>query len=829
MALVSGAEHNIEPSAFDPVNQSGVLFQQNHVPDSQQVRGLSRNPKPPNTILPTMRRKLNLHLDVQETAGVDRSNFPVRSGVPFAPGMLMSEKQVCLTRAGRPVPLQTAPLVSWPDGSVRWLLVDFLADVQRYCHRRYVLHTRADQARPVPLLSVKVRKRADRVSLNNGRFRIEAGTDGYLARLVHARGAFEIGMFGSQRQRGLLRATKPRIEIEARGPVRATVCLVGSHQTRGRATPQLEYRIWLHMYAGSDLVRVEHLIINDDRTQLQAQIKSLGVSLRPVSAAATGARIGGVSGTCTEKEKMRALQQGHGLVQINRDGTTQARRGALPGWASVTASGLQLEVSVRDFALQWPKDFVWDGNSMNVGLFPAWKPVKVEDMEQWTKHLYLFDRDAYILKVGVAKRHEFWLRLNEKKPSVGPTAFHKSVQAPLFAAAPPKDIAHSGALGKFMAEEDALNGAWNRLFERLAARFKKHQHDNQETGLLNCGDWYGERQTNWGNNEYDTAHVFYMQFLRTGNRDYLETARRTAWHTADVDTIHHVNRALERSAPRRSIVTQGFVRGGVYPHTTGHVSCYALPRVLSGHGRYDPTVRPYNAGHHWTQGLAECYVLTGDPWCLETLRAIADWQVSVSKTPGYKYYLDIDTHSARVAGWSLLSLMAAYRVTRVSRYLRVARRIVDLALESADTHSGGWHYPLYGGHCGCRIKHVGQPAILTGILLGALLDYYEDQRDRRIPDAIVRAVRYMIRSKWDEQTRAFRYSECPATKSYPRHNGLCLRPLFFAFNVTDDSRLGQVAHAAWASFIEDLESDDSGMGKDLTLAARDVPASLSLM
>ena len=29
---------------------------------------------------------------------------------------------------------------------------------------------------------------------------------------------------------------------------------------------------------------------------------------------------------------------------------------------------------------------------------------------------------------------------------------------------------------------------------------------------------------NWGNNEYDLAHGFFMEFIRTGNRDYYRLA-----------------------------------------------------------------------------------------------------------------------------------------------------------------------------------------------------------------------------------------------------------------------------------------------------------------
>ncbi len=64
-----------------------------------------------------------------EPAGVARRGEPVTAGVPFPPGLLHEPRRVVLRDpAGTALPLQVAVLSRWGDGSVRWLLVDFVAD-----------------------------------------------------------------------------------------------------------------------------------------------------------------------------------------------------------------------------------------------------------------------------------------------------------------------------------------------------------------------------------------------------------------------------------------------------------------------------------------------------------------------------------------------------------------------------------------------------------------------------------------------------------------------------------------------------------------------------
>lgn len=82
-----------------------------------------------------------VELTVTERAGVDRSAEPVTSGVPIPKGELADAVHCrLLDAAGKEVPAQFRVAGRWhPDTSVRWLLVDFQADVKANQSARFTL------------------------------------------------------------------------------------------------------------------------------------------------------------------------------------------------------------------------------------------------------------------------------------------------------------------------------------------------------------------------------------------------------------------------------------------------------------------------------------------------------------------------------------------------------------------------------------------------------------------------------------------------------------------------------------------------------------------
>src|SRR3990172_12465458 len=71
-----------------------------------------------------------VRITVEEPSGTPRRGWPVTSGIPLPQGEMRDPGAAALLTAdGRQLPLQTEALVRWPDGSVRWLLLDFQLDL----------------------------------------------------------------------------------------------------------------------------------------------------------------------------------------------------------------------------------------------------------------------------------------------------------------------------------------------------------------------------------------------------------------------------------------------------------------------------------------------------------------------------------------------------------------------------------------------------------------------------------------------------------------------------------------------------------------------------
>lgn len=82
---------------------------------------------------------------VAEDEGVARIAEPVSGGIPLPRGAVRDPAElVVLDPAGSPVPCQAHQLgIGWPDGSLKWVLIQFQASVAPKEVARYALGTRA--------------------------------------------------------------------------------------------------------------------------------------------------------------------------------------------------------------------------------------------------------------------------------------------------------------------------------------------------------------------------------------------------------------------------------------------------------------------------------------------------------------------------------------------------------------------------------------------------------------------------------------------------------------------------------------------------------------
>lgn len=150
----------------------------------------------------------------------------------------------------------------------------------------------------------------------------------------------------------------------------------------------------------------------------------------------------------------------------------------------------------------------------------------------------------------------------------------------------------------------------------------------------------------WVNNEYDVIFALGTECLRTSDMALFQKLRWWARHTIDVDFLHYSDHKwLNRAQPA---------------HSERHTSTGAYP------------------SHFWTQGLAQYYMLTGDPDALEVIIALADKTIENLEDPTMK---EVCSGLNREIGWGILTMICAYEASGIKRFDAYARTLLDREIE----------------------------------------------------------------------------------------------------------------------------------------------------
>ncbi|HWL52480.1 MAG TPA: hypothetical protein VNQ90_08600, partial [Chthoniobacteraceae bacterium] len=302
-------------------------------------------------------------------------------------------------------------------------------------------------------------------------------------------------------------------------------------------------------------------------------------------------------------------------------------------------------------------------------------------------------------------------------------------------------------------------GAWNRYMDCSLEGHRDQRRRQREYGHLNWGDWFGERGHNWGNNEYDRAHGFFAHFFATGKAAFFDDAVAAARHQADVDIVH--------------AYPDPYYLGANVQHGIGHTGvCYQAGIGESWSYPYDHTTSAGN-GHTWADGMADCWLFTGDPVVMESLLALGEHLHSAFAPT----FTKIGTHE-RSAGWSLLAALAAHRATSDAAFLEAAKRIVQRTLSEWDPQTGIWQHTLPPAHAGGREGVVGNSLYNLGILIMALGEYHELTHDPAVLAPMRGSCEWFVRSYHPDQV-AWPYSATVEGESTRRSLTPNLNPLIY--------------------------------------------------
>ena len=256
-------------------------------------------------------------------------------GVSWPRGRHAAGTTFALTSSeGTAVPVQSWPLATWPDGTLKWTGHALPADAP--ASEGFALAPGAPVSPAKPLSAVET---ADGVEIDTGTIQARVAKSGNELIPSVTRGGREILRRG---RLVLLRQDRPgavgqpetfageidRVTLEQNGPVRAVVRIEGRHaNAAGRAW--LPFIVRLYFYAGGEAVRVLHTIVHDGDEQKDF-IRGLGVRFDvPLEGAAYDRHVrfsGEGTGLFAE-----AVQ---GLTGLRRDPGRAVREAQLAGLAT---------------------------------------------------------------------------------------------------------------------------------------------------------------------------------------------------------------------------------------------------------------------------------------------------------------------------------------------------------------------------------------------------------------------------------------------------------------------------------------------------------------
>jgi len=201
---------------------------------------------------------------------------PVTRGVPFPRGALIDPAAVALfDDAGREVFVQTQALSRWPDGSVRWLLLDFLVEQIAAGEHCWTLRPRETPAIEQSCV-VASRETPEIIFIQTGVAEFQVDRKSLRPFSAVMCGGISLPGFGSRVDLRDVAGTlcrRPPVEtsgVETFGAVRTTLCLAGVFPSRHRFLARLCF------FAGTGLARLRLTLHNPDAARHRGGLWDLG-------------------------------------------------------------------------------------------------------------------------------------------------------------------------------------------------------------------------------------------------------------------------------------------------------------------------------------------------------------------------------------------------------------------------------------------------------------------------------------------------------------------------------------------------------------------------
>ena len=625
------------------------------------------------------------------TIAVDAAG-PVVIGVPFPEGQLSDPSSLAIVSQEGVHQLGSARnLVPWPDGSVRWALLSFIADATGTFA---VVVDKAQAGFTEGQEQVKLTADESGTTLDNGHVAIAlSGEGGGPIREIHASGKsllacpadFQLCVGSASTAHEGSRA----VTVLEDGPARVRARTEGAHYNSD-GQRKMTYRLDVELWAGMPVVRLAYQFFQVEPGAEFLPVERMGMDLD----LALGGEI-----------ERQFVQTNHGefyrtRVVFNPDPVAivtdtvrpsphvedpamlsdddeyasylAAPLTKAPPWLGVTDGDTSAYLHVQDMAAMQPKRIASEGARLS---FDVW-PERAGPLQ---------------MQQGHSRRHVVTLTFADGEP-LSRDSVESTMVLPLWegrACVNPDWLAFCGEfeqdkllkhrqhtrfekwltrlvrldmLADMFDLGDTPDSGYQRSYSALGLQRQprvpgapaKPRVFGPETPHHSMVPWadMSDYEPVWTNNEYDAIHAFGSELMRTGRHDLWLHFRWQVRHNIEVDFTHYSD---EKWLHRISRV-----------HSAKHTTSGGYP------------------SHFWTEGLMKYFCLTGDPDVLENAVAIGDAILRFFHDPERgKLYGNYD----REMGWALLAMVHVWDITREPRFEAEAERLIQFFVDYHAEHS----------------------------------------------------------------------------------------------------------------------------------------------
>ena len=592
----------------------------------------------------------NFH--VKESAGIRRNREPIKVGIPFQKGKVKQIDHLLLVESDFPQICNFEQTAVWPDGSLKWALLDFFCSLEDFETKKYEILYSTSPVIDSPKCNV-IEELTDCYSINTqiANFHISKEPN----KLFHIVSINGVDLANEAKIKLILTdennnniPTRIRniYRLDKKNLVSDVFVIEGDFDKPG-VHNFIDFKIHITFYVETTLVKWNFEIHNKDAAQHPGGTWDLGdpgsVYFNEIKFEISFNEIEEIHYR-TERERawryqkdtidLKIYQESSGgknwrgnnhknrdnLIPMKIKGYQVYNQGKIidngiraTPYVHLANDNISCSCTINKFWQNFPKSFDIQNNSLSINIFPEEFP------------------DIFELQGGEKKTHTFYLNFNDDFTALD------WVEAPIVPQLSLWTYINSGAFPYISADTTK-----SKLLDLILSgiedenNFFVKREIVDEYGWRNFGDLYADHEAvgckgdqplvSHYNNQYDPIMGFATQYIVSGNPAWFELMDDLAKHVVDIDIYHTTHDRDEYN-------------NGLFWHTDHYLDAHTCTHRTFSKEHNPESYLDYQKGggpaneHCYTTGLLYHYYLTGTETSKQALLQLCEWMIKIHSEP----------------------------------------------------------------------------------------------------------------------------------------------------------------------------------------------------